>query len=767
MRIQYSASEISRIVSGTRTGPGDPMVNFITYDTRRVIAGENAIFLCLKSENRNGHKYIESAYEKGVRVFLVDEKVNFETFQDAVFIEVIDVMTALQIWASHHRQAFSIPVIGITGSAGKTIVKEWLYSYLAAYRNVARSPKSYNSQLGVAISLFEINEQTEIALIEAGISQPKEMALLAKMIQPTIGLFTSLGENHLENFASKQELLREKLVLFQNCPQVFTSQLISESDLSHSRVDTVSPIGDPQLSLVERMNIALCEAVSSYLGLDKIALLETRKSLPKLSLRLETTIGLNKSKLVLDAFNWTLDGLEQALSYQASIAEKSVRILIIHQSDFEKISEHQLNRLLNRFNLHEMGEILVRFKVYASEKVDFIPREGQNILLKGSHPEILRLGLDWRERKHQTYVELSLHNLARNLKVWSDQLPKETKVLAMVKASSYGTEIGQLGLFLSQQNIQYIGVAYVDEGVELRKMGIRLPIMVMNSDSSGWNDCLHYEIEPSIYSVHQLEELNKTLSAHGTFSFPIHLKLDTGMHRLGFMKNEMDELKQALQKMHHAIQVKSVFSHLADADNPNDDFTLQQVALYDEMTQDLETHLGYSFMRHLMNSEGSAKTKLPKYDMVRIGIGLYGNTSQAEMQQKLSPVLSWKSVVSQVKTIQKGESIGYGRTFVAEKETRYAVVPVGYADGFSRILSQGKGGVYIHNHYCPTLGNVCMDMIMVEVPSELTVLPGDNVEIIGSNQNIETLAKNAATIPYEIMTGLSQRMPRIFIQGED
>lgn len=767
MRIKYTAREISNITKGELIGTGDRLIHFIAYDTRRVIAGENALFLCLKTPNRNGHSFIDAAYDKGVRVFLVDETIEKETYPDAFFIRVANVMEALHQWAAYHRQKFSIPVIGITGSAGKTIVKEWLYTYLSKSKTVARSPKSYNSQLGVAISLFEINPQTEVALIEAGISKPNEMAILQKMIQPTIGIFTSLGDNHLENFNSKQELLREKMLLFLNCPQVFTTQLIANNELPYSKLVTVSPLAQSDGSLIERMNIALCEAVSSFLGIDKPSLLQTRMELPKLSLRLETTLGLNKSKLVLDAYNWTLDGLEQALSYQASIAEKSIRILVIHQSDFEKISEVQLNRLLKRFSLQPVEDILVRFKVFASENIGFLPREGQNLLLKGSHPEIIRLGLDWRERKHQTFVELSLNNLARNLKVWSEQLPEQTKILAMVKASSYGTEIGQLGLFLSQQNIQYIGVAYVDEGVELRKMGIRLPIMVMNSDSSGWNDCLHYEIEPSIYSIHQLEELNKTLLAHGTFHFPIHIKLDTGMHRLGFTENEMPALLAALKKTHHSIHVKSVFSHLADADNPDTSYTVQQIELFDRMTAQIEELLDYPFTRHLMNSEGSAKEELKKYDMVRIGIGLYGITSNAELHAKLNPVLSWKSVVSQVKRLYPGETVGYGRTFKADKELNYAVVPVGYADGFSRILSQGKGGVYIKNHYCRTLGNVCMDMIMVELPKGIDIMAGDPVEIIGPNQSIEVLAKNAATIPYEIMTGLSQRMPRIFIQGED
>lgn len=767
MRIQYTPKEIAQIVEGHVIGPLELEVNFITYDTRRIIAGENAIFICLKTDVRNGHEYIATAYEKGVRVFLIDEKIETSSFSDASFIQVNQVMDALQTWAMHHRSLFSIPVIGITGSAGKTMVKEWLYAYLSNHKNVARSPKSYNSQLGVAISLFEINELTKVALIEAGISKPEEMVQLQKMIRPSIGVFTSLGENHLENFHSKQELLREKLILFKDCPQVFTGQILAETDLPKSKVVTVSPVDEPERTLIERLNIALCESTGAFLGIAKEKLLATRKTLPTLSLRLETTMGLNKSKLVLDAFNWTFDGLEQALSYQASIAEKSIRILIIHNTDFEKISESQLNRLLQRFSLKRIDEILVRFQVFSSEKVDFLPREGQNLLLKGSHPEIIRLGLDWRERKHQTYVELSLHNLAFNLKAWSDQLPKETKVLAMVKASSYGTEIGQLGLFLSQQNIQYIGVAYVDEGVELRKMGIRLPILVMNSDTSGWNDCLHYEIEPSIYSFEQLEQLNQTLQTHGTFSFPVHIKLDTGMHRLGFTEDDIPQLLDVLQKTHHSIHVKSVFSHLADADNTDDSYTLEQIRLFQEISDQIQSTLGYRFLRHLMNSEGSAKSHLPKFDMVRIGIGLYGITSREEMKANLRPVLSWKSVVSQVKTLKAGETIGYSRTYKATKEIKYAVVPVGYADGFSRSLSQGKGGVYIQNHYCPTLGNVCMDMIMVELPSALNVTFGEHVEIIGPNQSIETLAKNAATIPYEIMTGLSQRMPRIFIQGED
>jgi alanine racemase len=768
VKISYKIAEIAEITKGSLNSGGNGTVQNIVYDTRRIFSGKDSLFVCLSSGQRDGHEFIQEAYEKGVRSFLVEKSI-LENFPEANFIKVENTLRALQLWAGFHRSKFNIPLVAITGSAGKTIVKEWLYSYLRKRFKVTRSPKSFNSQLGVAVSLFEINEQSEIALIETGISAPGEMEFLQEMIQPTHGILVSFGENHRHNFRNEAEHLENKLILFENIKLVYLNESFKSNPLINANFNFVSTqhYSDMNLTPFEEGNLSLVEAVARNFGLNEVEVLSSRIDLPKIALRLETLEGKNGQTIIIDAFNWTLDGLEQALGYQLAIADKRNRIVVFNTSDLKLIKSDELNKQLNQYNLLYKGEFDGNLSYYSTVKIEtFTLAKDAVILYKGASSEVKRLALDNKLKKHTTFVEIDLGALSHNLKYWKELLPKQTQILAMVKAASYGVELGQIGQFLSKQNISYFGVAYVDEGGELRKFGVKTPILVMNSDDSSWSDCIEYELEPAIYSFPQLDSLVRELIHRDISNFPIHLKIDTGMHRLGFLKEETDELIAYLQSQPE-IRVKSIFSHLADADNSaHNDYTESQIKSFDKWVAELSKALPYKFLTHLFNSEGSARFKNKTYDMVRLGIGMYGISSHADTKKKLRSVLSWKSRISQVKSIKAGKTIGYNCSYTAKEDMKIAVIPVGYADGFRRSLSNGVGQVYINNQACPVVGKVCMDMIMVDLGS-LSPKAGDEVEIIGPNQSIEEMAEKCNTISYEIMTGLSRRMPRIFVQSED
>lgn len=767
MRLDYKTGEIATIVGAELVGDSASLIQNVVYDSRKVVHGENSLFVCIKTKNQDGHHYISDAITKGVRIFLVADKKYVSSYEDyLVFLVAADPLIALQKLATFHRKKFDIPVFGITGSAGKTIVKEWLSIYLSSKYKVTKSPKSFNSQLGVAISLLEIDTESEIALIEAGISEPGEMEILQRMIQPTHGILTALGQNHRENFRDLEHIFCEKNVLFKEVKFIYINEKLKEYYPSNEKVFLSTSEFDTPSSFtgIDQINLGLCERIAFDFGISQAECQTIRKSLKHIHLRLETIEGVNDSKLILDAYNRTIDGLEQALAYQVAISDNYSRILIVQNNDLEVINTDELNLLLNRYQLKIQPDLLQGFTVFSKHQLVSLPAAKQLILLKGNHSETLRLGNQWKKRKHQTFVEISLDAVAHNLKMWKKSIAEHTAILAMVKASSYGTEIGEMGKFLEQQKVGYIGVAFTDEGVLLRKQGVALPILVMNSDRSSWEDCIQYKLEPSLFSLTILDDFLSFVRDQELKGVSVHLKLDTGMNRLGITECEMDALVDTLRNTSELI-IKSVFSHLADADNEDVRFTNEQVERFEKGVHQIEKSLNITVLKHLLNSDGAALGKLPSYDMIRLGIGLYGVSSHAKMCSTLLPVIQWKSVVSQIKRIAKGQTIGYSRTYLAEKDELIAVIPVGYADGFKRSLSQGKGGVYIQGAFCPVLGNVCMDMIMVRVDDSIKV--GDVVEILGKNQSIQNFAQNAGTIPYEIMTGLSSRMPRVFVQSED
>ena len=767
MNRDYSYQDLSFLMEGNTIG-AIPEIRFSTvaYDTRNIVDGSRSVFFALTGAFRDGHAFIGQAYEKGVRCFIVSGEVNVNDYPEAGFIQVPDTLMALQTMAMEHRRKFSYPVIAITGSAGKTTVKEWLYHLISPNLRVIRSPKSYNSQLGVALSLLQLNDECDIALIEAGISSPGEMERLREMIRPTHGIMTSFGRAHSENFRTTEEHLSEKLSLFSHVRSTwFTTAL----QLDLKSVEAINGIAIQPSQFQKDLkyvpfedsaslnNVLLAIGVARSLLGKEIDLSERISTLPRLALRLETFEGKGGNTVINDTYNLDIDALSHSLEYQLRVAEGRKRVVIIGLDDE---------------NLHRREEILQIVNAFKPDKVFFLSPddelkdepENSVILIKGTRKaDMQRYARNFRLRKHTTYVEIDLSAVRNNLEVFRKQLDPTTKMLAMVKAQSYGSGIEKMASFLEQQGIDYLGVAYADEGIELRKQGVKVPILVMNTEEEGFEDCIQNRLEPAIFTLRQLDLFISELILQGQTAYPIHLKLDTGMRRLGFDLKDLPKVCDVINAQPEVV-VKSVYSHLADADNRRDRrFTDHQIAHFTHACDFIQGRLNYPFIRHIVNSEGAANFPQAQLDMVRLGIGMYGITTNPAVKRKLKPVLSWFSAVSQVKTLKKGESVGYSRTFIADKETTIAVIPVGYADGFRRSLSNGKGSVFIGGKACQTVGRVCMDMIMVDVTGK-KVREGDLVEIIGKHQSIEQFAEAMETIVYEVMTGISRRVHRVYLE---
>lgn len=775
MSTDISYNDIVKIVKGQSFG-STPKVSLhaVVYDTRNILEGNKSIFFALSGSFRDGHQFISDAYNKGVRCFVISKKISFEEYPDAGFILVKDALHALQELAAFHRSKFAYPVVAISGSAGKTTVKEWIYHLLGQHKRIIRSPKSYNSQLGVALSLLELNDNCDLALIEAGISEPGEMLRLEQMIQPTHGIFTSFGRAHEENFKNTASHLKEKMTLFTHTRStLFPSSMgltpeqekeihgIAVSESSYKKDLQMIPFTDP----VSINNALLAIAFTrSVLGKD-VDLKEKLASLPQLALRMETFEGINGNTIINDTYNLDLDAFTHSLEYQLRLADKRRRVVILGMDESSKPKLRSIEDLVMQFQPEEFY-VLDPNKEQSLDVQDelFHDIKDSIVLIKGTRKtDMQRYARHFRLKKHTTYVEIDLSAIRNNLEVFRKMLEPKTKLLAMVKAQSYGSGIEKMGEFLQKQGVDYLGVAYADEGVELRKKGITLPILVMNTEEEGFEDCIRYELEPAIFTIKQLDSFIRELILHGKNNYPVHLKIDTGMRRLGFEPKDMPQLVEII-KSQPEIYVKSVYSHLADADNRRDKrFTEHQIAQFKHACDYLSKCLQYSFTKHLSNSEGASNYPQAQFDMVRLGIGMYGISSNPAVKRKLLPVLNWYSAVSQVKKIKKGESVGYSRSFIADKEMQIAIIPVGYADGFRRSLSNGKGKVFINGKACQTLGRVCMDMIMVDVTG-LKVQEGDKVELLGRHMNIEKLAEAMETIPYEVMTGISRRVHRVYLE---
>lgn len=763
MKLNLQYQDFCHFISGEHLcGPQHFIIDKVIYDTRKIANLEGQVFFALKGEFRNGNDYLNDAFRKGIRIFVVSEVPN-KPYKNAAYILVEDTLASLQNLASQHRKKFNYPVISITGSNGKTTVKEWLYHLLSDEMRIIRSPKSYNSQLGVALSLLEMHDKADLAIIEAGISKSGEMEALQKMIQPDFGIFTSFGSAHEEGFSSEEEHLEEKLKLFQRCKKTLVSpniqlsknQLTQINGMILNSVDYAKelvafPYTDKPSVFSGTLAIAAAKSLSK-LNLDRI------KSLPRLAMRMETFEGRDNSIIINDTYNLDLDALEFSLEYQLAIEEGKERIVLVGLDEANQRREQDLIQIINKFKPDSYQFVFQG----QNPKIDV---SNAVVLVKGTRKsEMEKLASRLRLKKHKTFVEINLSAIKHNIQVYKSQLKPTTKMLAMVKAQSYGAGLEKIGLYLEKQGIDYLGVAYPDEGVELRKAGIKVPVLVMNPVDEGFEDCIKNQLEPTVFSFEQLDELLRELIFQGVQNFPIHLKIDTGMKRLGFDFKELPRLMEVIQAQPE-ISIKGVYSHLADSDNRRDKrFTDLQIRRFVEACNYISSNYAGKFITHLLNSEGIANFPEAQFNMIRIGIGMYGVSSNPTNAKKLRPVVSWKSTVSQVKQILKGESVGYSRSFVADKNMEIAIVPVGYADGYRRSLSNGVGSVIINGQMCNVVGRVCMDMIMVDVTKKF-VKTGDRVELIGDKITLSQFAEKMQTISYEVLTSISKRVHRTYIE---
>jgi len=820
----YALETIVAMTGGTLVGrPGNMLVQELLTDSRKLTSPEHSLFFAIVTSRNDGHLYITELYQKGVRCFCVS-KLPKEPMQDACFIKVDDTLKALQQLAESHRNRFNYPVIGITGSNGKTIVKEWLWQLLSPEKTIVRSPKSFNSQIGVPLSVWQMKDLHNLAIFEAGISQPGEMDRLESIIKPSIGILTNIGHAHDQFFISPEQKTTEKLKLFTNSDLLIfcsdkpiISECIVKSGINEKKLFSWGKTGKPCLRIenifIDKASSAIsgnyqgralkisipftdeasienaihCWAVMLALGYGPDVTASRMKKLTRVAMRLEMKEGINGCSIIDDAYSSDPDSLAIALDFMVQQKQYDKRTVILSDMLQANADEELLYKtiagLLNDKGVSKLigiGPAIERCsRFFGMEKSFYTSTEAflaafspgffrnESILLKGARIfEFERINQLLQQKSHETVLEVNLNALVHNLNYYRSLLKPGTKLMAMVKAFSYGSGSFEIANALQFHRADYLAVAYADEGVELRKAGISLPIMVMNPEESGMEAILQYNLEPEIYNFRTLQMLEKALKSYKTQSdsqIPIHLKIDTGMRRLGFENSDLINLCERI-KMSPQISVQSVFSHLVGSDNPElDSFTRQQIGLFTEMSKKIEKALGYSFIRHILNSAGISRFPEAQFDMVRLGISLYGISTDQEEQKMLETVTSLKTSISQIKIIEPGESVGYNRAWKATITTKIATIPIGYADGLSRQLSNSRGKMLVNGQLAPVAGNICMDMTMLDITG-IEAKEGDEVIVFGEELSISNLAEGMNTIPYEILTSISRRVKRIYFQ---
>lgn len=790
MNLHYTTKELSEILSARLEGNGDSLVRQLIIDSRNFFGSENTCFLAIIGAHLNGHDYINTLIESGCKTFIVNES-EFSQFSDykATFIIVKDTIKALQELAKHHRKQFDYPVLAITGSNGKTIVKEWLYHVLKDEFNIIRSPKSYNSQIGVPLSLLQLNSQHNLAIIEAGISLPGEMDILEDLIQPSFGILTHIGSAHSKNFERKEDIRFEKIKLFQNTQwfldfsnvEIYLKEVI---ETNHGSYITIKFDGEnynyaiPFKDDASVRNSVSVVVTALQLGISFEKISTYTKDLPSIALRLETTEGIDNNIIINDSYSNDLNSLEIALRQLCDRSEKGKKILIL--SDIEQ-DFHSNNELYARVadiikgkdidQFIGIGEQISSYQhlfenaKFFNDVEDFITTVQKNritnssILIKGARKfRFERIAQHFEKQTHETKLTIDLNLIRQNVGHYRAKLDSDVKMLCMIKAFGYGSGSKELGKTLQQAKVDYLGVAYVDEGEELRSENIDLPIIVMNAEKGAFNKIIQNKLEPSIFSFKQLDEFIRTLILHGLKSYPIHLKIDTGMRRLGFTSDEIHDLISMLSSQPE-VRVKSIFTHLAASDDPVQDiFTTKQLQSFRYICHEIESGVGYTTIKHALNTAGIERFPHAQLDMVRLGLGLYGISDRFD----LSPIGTLSTVISQIKKVPKGESIGYGRAQYATEDMVIGIIPIGYADGFSRTLSCGVGDVYVNGKMAKVAGRVCMDMTMIDI-TNIEAKEGDEVEIFGKHKSITTLAKQMKTITYEVMTSISKRVQRVYL----
>lgn len=797
----YTLGKIAEILGATCYGDEHIRVDHLTTDTRKTMQ-QHSLFVAIKTKKNNGHNYLQPAHDQGAAALLVSSAPHI----DVPYILVPDTLIALQKLAQQHRETFNIPVVAITGSNGKTIVKEWVSFLLATDYKVCKSPKSYNSQIGVPFSVWQLNTNHSIGVFEAGISKPNEMEHLRNVIKPTIGVFTHLGDAHAIHFDSAEQKLEEKLKLFEACEMVvcsgsqpnvvqaiqklgkktFTwgSNIVSDLHITRSMSGSYTltyqrnsyniALENTDKASVENTFTSLATALA--IGVDIESIIPKISELPHVDMRLQEVEGIQDNQLILDYYNSDFQSIGIALDFlqqQKSNSETCVIISDITESTLPPAELYsKLNALLVKNNITEIIGIGTSISseqhgfalnaTFYKDKEDFLKRhpihllKNKTILIKGARKFAFEhIAERLKKKTHQTVLEVNLTRLQNNLDTVKLKVGKQTKVMAMVKALAYGSGGYQIAKLLENNKIDYLGVAYTDEATQLRASGINTPIMVLNPDLTDLSPYFDFNIQPVIYSFSSLEKVKNS-------DLKIHLEIDTGMHRLGFVKEEIDRLIHVL-KDNKQLKIASVFSHLSAADDPEiDGFTQGQISNFEQITKKIKLETGINFLSHISNTAAIERFLNASFDMVRLGIGLYGISTQNE-QSDLQPVGTFKSYISQIKNVPANEGIGYGQHDKADLDRKIAVVAIGYADGFSRSFSQGKGAFLINGKSATVVGNVCMDMTMCEV-THIDCKEGDEVLIFGDNPSVEQLAERIGTIPYEILTNVSDRVNRVFYQ---
>lgn len=818
----YSIQHINTIVSGALLGrsQNSEAIEQLALDSRKIIFPTQSLFFAIVGKRHNGHHFLAQAYAHGIRYFVVSESVVLEDFPEAQFIQVPNTLRALQQLAQYHRAQFQLKTIGITGSNGKTIIKEWLFQLLQEDFQIVRSPKSYNSQVGVPLSVWKINSEHNLGIFEAGISERDEMQYLAPIINCQIGIFTNIGTAHAAGFKSQREKVQEKLKLFEkaalliyqkdnplvhqeieqaNIPSLSWSYK-ANADLQILKIDHIGPYTCQIIGYFKKRqheiiipfkdeasveNAIHCWLLLLHFNIDSINIRKRMRYLEAVGMRLELREGVDHSTLINDSYNSDLNSLKIALDFLEQQGQpndpRSLILSDILQSGQEAQQLYQeVAKLLEAKGINKLyaiGDAIKSIRPFLSPQIQFryfpntetfiqqlsaLSLANNIILLKGARQfQFERIADLLSQKVHQTTLEINLSALAHNLNSFHSQLQPNTKMMIMVKAAAYGSGSIEIARFLEFSKVDYLAVAYADEGVELRRKGIQLPILVLNPELAVFDTLIRYQLEPEIYTIKLLEQFAKTVTQQNK-PFPIHIKLDTGMHRLGFEEKDLPELVQTIKK-YPQLRVSSIFSHLAASEAPEHDaFTQAQFQRYMKRYEYISNQIGYAPVRHILNSSGI--TRFPSYqlDMVRLGIGMYG--IDPVLGAQLRPVLQLKARILQIKTVAPDETVGYGRMGRIEKTTRIGTVSIGYADGLPRAAGNRRHHLFVRDYQVAIIGNVCMDMCMVDLSEVPDAQEGDEVVIFDTIQQLEDLSKALRTIPYELLTNIAPRVKRIYIQ---
>lgn len=814
--MNYTTQQIAHITNSQLIGNENITIKHIAFDSRNIYSNQDTAFIAINTNKNSGEKYISSAIEKGIKVIISEHQ--HHDYENITWIIVKNSVEFIQVLAKYHLQQFpNLQTIGITGSNGKTMVKEWLYQCLHNDFKTVKNPKSFNSQIGLPISLLQIEPGHQLGIFEAGISLSGEMKKLQEIFNPKIGILTHIGSAHLSNFKDVNELIDEKLLLFKDSEILFfngdnelvfnkinqlysSKKLISYGLKNHNDVTIKNDWKDKSSDVIinyfgeefslpvqQRDEATLSNAlgltcIMKHFGFETSKIVEKLNQLKAVEMRLESIHGEKNNLIINDSFNLDFDSLIIAYQFinQYNKSHKTLVLTDFVEGKDSAILYQKVAQLTNEQHFDKIfligDEITSYQKLFNTETYTFNNTnelidsqhlnkiENSIILLKGARKfEIEKVKNHLELQKHDTVLEVNLNSILHNINVHKSFLKPETKMMAMVKAFSYGLGGYEIAEFLQHHHIDYLGAAFADEGVELRKNGITTPIIVMNPEQHSYSSIIEYNLEPEIYSFRVLELFSEQVKKMGfQGKYPIHIKIETGMHRLGFKENEINDLIQKLKTLN--VEVKSIFSHLSTADMPEEHtYSLQQLETFTRISDQLLSGLNYKPIRHILNSPGITYFPEYQFDMVRIGIGMYGISPNPKIQKQLQNVATFKTVISQISELNIGESVGYSRIFRTERPSRIATIPVGYADGIPRLIGNKVGKVSINSQLVPIVGNICMDMMMVDV-TDINAKEGDEVIIFNSIASLENFAEYCKTITYEVLTSISRRVKRIYIK---